>query len=121
MLLGTRRMTLKRYDLYGSRGSDGRLAMPAVSTSEIEVSLQPLKSHELQRLPEGERQRDQRKAYTYTQLRTSDQLGAYQADELVDDVEDDATGHTYQVAEIDPYNDGMLGHHKARVVRLQET
>lgn len=120
MLLGTRQMTLRRYDPVGSRDSEGRLVTPSVTTSEIEVSLQPLKAWELQQLDEGERSLDQRKAYTYTQLRVADARAGTISDELVDDVENDGDGAVFEVQEVDPYPDALLGHYKARVTRRKE-
>ena len=113
MILGTESATLKRFAA-GSYSSTGEWTDGTGTTSTISASWQPLNGRELAMLPEGERQRDQRKVYTLTALITSDPRTGLQADHLSLD------GSTWYKVEQVEHERAVIPHYKARVVRIQE-
>lgn len=113
-LVGEQDVTLRRFGA-GTRDSFGAFVPGATVDTVIKASVQPMRGQELAILPEGERQKDQRKVYTLTELRTADQSLQAPPDQLLID------GLAYQVQQVEPWPSvSPLPHFKARVVRLQE-
>jgi len=113
MILGQETITLRRYATAYAWGEDGRPTADDPEETDILASVQPLRDHEIQILPEGERQSEQKKIYTKTELKTENQHEGTKADILlIDDVE-------YKVMQVERER-SVLPHYKARVMRLQE-
>ena len=112
MILGRESITLRRQSGSVSWGSDGR---PSASTADttIQASVQPLGERELQRLPEGFRQRDPRRIYTESELRTADQHGDTVADLVVID------SVVYQVQSVTRHR-SVIPHYRGLLLRIQE-
>lgn len=113
MILGARTVIRRRYAPVTRDGS-GRSVQPAPTDTTISASIQPLSGDDLAQLPEGERTKRHRKAYTTADLRTADQHTGTPADRIVDG--DDV----YEVQAVDLL-DAVLPHYKAQLVALQET
>jgi ribosomal protein S2 len=112
VILGLESVTLRRYAA-GTRDSNGRFTPGALTTSTIQASVQPMTDRDLRTLPEGERQLDQKKVYTTTEIRTGSQHDGTTADQLV------VGGVTYEVRQVEQQR-SVLPHYKGRIVRVQE-
>lgn len=113
MILGQETITLRRYATAYTWGDDGRATAEDPEETDILASVQPLRDREIQILPEGERQFEQKKIYTKTELRTEDQNAGTKADLLIiNEIE-------YKVMQVERER-SVLPHYKARVMRLQE-
>lgn len=113
-ILGAEPVTLRRY-ASGSRGADGRWVPDATTDTTIRASVQPLTERELASLPEGERESDQRKVYTKSDLVVGRQEDSIQSDRLSWD-----GGDTWYEVRAAAKERSVLPHTKARVVRLAE-
>jgi len=113
-ILGSESLTRRRYAA-GSWDTDGVFVAGTATNSSFSGSFQPLNGEELATLPEGERAGDQRKVYTQSALRTTDQAAGVQADR----VSQDGTVF-YEVRQVERER-AVLPHYKARLVRVQET
>ena len=112
MILGEETIILRRYSSSYTWGSDGRATTEEPDESEILASVQPLRDHEIQILPEGERQFEQKKIYTSTALKTENQHDSTKADILViNEIE-------YKVMQVERQR-STYPHYKARIMRLQ--
>jgi hypothetical protein len=117
ILLGKEPITRRRFAA-GSRGADGRYTPGATTDTTISASVQPLTGIELQTLEEGDRQRDPKRVYTDSDLRTSNQHVTPKtvADHVIIDT------LVYQVRRVDTWRGtAPIPHVKAIVVRLQES
>ncbi len=110
-ILGQEAITLHRRAV-GTR-SEGRYTPGAAVDSIIYASVQPLSGRELERLPEGERQKHSVKVYTETELRTSDQAADTLADLLV------INSGTFKVLRVDRWS-AVIPHYEAYAVREDE-
>lgn len=99
-------------------GADGR---PVATRSELAIrgSVQPLNGKEAELLPEGDRASDHRKLYTQADLRTVEQHGSTDADEV--DVEEGGATVRYRVMAAQPYGPkSPRPHVRAKLVRVRE-
>lgn len=115
-LLSARDITRRRFAA-GSRNGSGVWVDGAATDSTIRASVQPLSGSELQRLPEGERERRRRKVYVRDadDLRVASQFAQHSADRLLID------GDWYEVEQLDDWSASrLLPHWRAQVVEFQE-
>jgi hypothetical protein len=116
ILVGKEVITRRRF-AGGTRGTDGRYVPGAATDTPINASVQPIGGVELQTLEEGDRQRDPKRVYTDSDLRTSNQhvTPKTKADHVIID------SVVYQVRRVDTWRSvSPIPHVKAIVVRLQE-
>lgn len=111
MILGSLPVTLSRNT--GTRGSDGRWVDGTATTSTIYGSIQPASGKDMATLPQGDRQRDGKKFYTTTLLKTVDQHAGTPADRIIYE------SVTYEVRSVANEN-RIIPHYKAMLVRIQE-
>lgn len=97
----------------GTYDAHGKYVPGAIVSTTITGNFQPFPGARLQSLQEGERQQGQLEIYTSFDLRTADQYTGASADRIV------YKGITYEVREVDPWDD-LLVHHRARLMRVQE-
>lgn len=112
MILGQEPVTLRRF-VAQTIGTDGRPEAQAGTPTTILASVQPLNGKELALLPEGERQRDQKKIYTVSEIRTADQNTGIPADWIEFD------GEVWEVHQVENER-SVVPHYKGRIVRIQE-
>lgn len=92
--------------------TNGRWVSGAVTEAPIIASVQPAKSDELLRLPEGFRTKGVVKAYTDADLQPGDESASKQADRIVWD------GEEWEVQIVDRHALG-IGHYKAIATRVE--
>lgn len=115
MILGSQPVTRQRFAA-GAVSAAGRWTEGATTSTTILASVQPATGRQLQRLPEGLRERVELMAFTETELRTADQATGLSADRIVVD------GETYQVAHVRHWPTfGPLPHYEAALERFDET
>jgi len=78
----------------------------------IQASVQPATTEDLQSLPEGRRQLGAYKLYTDTQLQSVLE-NANNPDIVV------INGEDYEVAQVEPWQNGIVNHYKILAVRIQ--
>jgi hypothetical protein len=113
MILGQEAVTLRRFDTSSGRDSEGYLVGPSYADSSILMSFQPLDGTDLQKLPQGERQRESRKGYTATEIFTASQHSSNIADRVVVD------GIVYEVYHVE-HQRKIIPHYKVLMLRIQE-
>ena len=116
ILVGAETITRRRFAA-GSRGADGRYVPGPPTETPIRASVQPLTGADLQTLEEGDRQRDPKRVYTDSDLRTTNQhvTPKTKADHVIID------SVVYQVRTVDTWRStSPIPHVKAIVLRLQE-
>ena len=114
-ILGQQPVTLTRRAA-GTRGSDGRFVPGAAAATTIQASVQPTPGKDLDRLPEGERSRDSRTAFTTSTLATADQAAGTPADTITVD------GATFEVYQVQAWpSSGPLPHYKVLLLELAES
>lgn len=116
ILVGAETIIRRRFAA-GSRGTDGRYVPGAATDTPIRASVQPLRGVDLQTLEEGDRQRDPKRVYTDSDLRTTNQHATpkTKADHVIID------SVVYQVRTVDTWRGtSPIPHVKAIVLRLQE-
>jgi len=114
-ILGERSVTLTTYAA-GAVGADGRWADGAATTSTIKASIQPPSDRQLERLPEGLRQRVTRIAYTTSECLTADQDAGTSPDRITDGSE------VYQVVNVAEWpTAGPLPHYEVALQKFAET
>uniref|UniRef100_A0A6H1ZNW1 Head-tail joining protein n=1 Tax=viral metagenome TaxID=1070528 RepID=A0A6H1ZNW1_9ZZZZ len=114
-ILGEQAVTLTRYTSC-TVGTDGRGALAGGTATTIMASMQPPTDRQLQRLPEGLRQRVTLMAYTEDALRTTDHMTALPGDRIT------YRGETYEVGDVKHWpTAGPLPHYEAALTRVDET
>ena len=103
-------VTLKRYA--AGAYTNGRWAAGTATESTIIASIQPAKSSELERLPEGLRTKGVREVYTEIPLQTANEKTGVPADRIVWDSEE------WEVQVLDAHVLGIK-HYKAICVRVE--
>jgi len=92
----------------GSRANAAEIA--------IEVSIQPLRGHELQLMPEAERSREWYKVYSSFEMRSlKEGVGGWPADEF------EYEGKRFRITRTHTYKMGVLNHTKAWAARVPLT
>lgn len=103
-------VTMRRYA--AGTYTNGRWVPGAVTEIPIVASVQPAKSDELLRLPEGMRTKGVVKAYTDSELQPGDEGQRSQPDRIVWD------GEEWEVQVVDRHQLG-IAHYKAICVRVE--
>ena len=114
----THKIPLTIYRRLQGQYVDGIWVEGSTEEIEIQVNIQPLRSHELLQLPEAERTRSWWKGYTADYVRTEKEgPNGYDADEFI--WKDDR----YKIMKVDNWLDGMgiLEHCKFQAVRIELT
>jgi hypothetical protein len=111
-ILGAQPVTRVRHAA-GSRAADGRWTRGASTSTTILASVQPPKGRQLQRLPEGIRAKVTLVAYSESEIRTGDQVGGVDPDELV------YLGETFLVEAVERWS-GVLPHYEAYLTRKNQ-
>jgi hypothetical protein len=89
--------------------SDGKFTDGAISDISITASVQPLKSQDIQQLPEGRRNSKLYYVFTSTALNT---VGTANPDSIVID------GEIYEVDKKDSWQNGVINHYKYLVYKV---
>jgi len=111
--LGSVPVTLRRYGAVTRDSGGYATALPTPTETTIYAAVQPMKGRDLQILPEGERAKDYRKFYTYSEVRTSVQATGEPADRIV------YGGIVYEVQQVKQEID-VIPNFKGYMVAVQE-
>lgn len=90
-----------------STNVDGRFTPGSQTDISFKASIQPLNGKELESLPEGRREKDTYNIYTDFQLRTVDEEGNTNPDQV------DIFGQSFEIIKVDTWKNNVIPHYKA--------